>query len=93
MKIEVEVPDWAGEMALYILSGIELVARKPAGQPWQVKTSRCHYCAECCDNGKCKHLINHAQGRQCGLGLSRPFHCCVSHEGGPHCSQKFEVQS
>jgi len=53
MKIEIEIPDWATSGALYILSGIELVAYKRIGKNWVIKTDRCKT-AQAADNcGKC----------------------------------------
>ena len=65
MKIELELPDWVEERSINILAGIELVAKKYPGQPWQVKTSRCISCGKCCiriekyedgTRGPCEHL-------------------------------------
>ena len=54
MKIELEIPDWAGQGALYLLSGIEIVAYKRVERKnWVVKKSRCKTtngvnCGKCC---------------------------------------------
>ena len=54
MKIELEIPDWAGQSALYLLSGIELVAYKRVERKnWVIKTDRCKTakgtnCGTCC---------------------------------------------
>lgn len=83
MKIEVEVPDWAGENEIYILSSMELVAKKSVNQNWLVKTGRCHSCGICCGRGKadaCEHLYQKDKDTwQCKYGIMRPFACCVCH--------------
>lgn len=73
MKVELDLPDWADDgQAIRIFAGIELVAKKFMGKPWEVKTVRCNMCGECCTisspgwkettvgvkkNGRCVALI------------------------------------
>ena len=99
MKIELELPDWANRSNLWILSDIEPVAYKLKDGVWVVKTGRCRMDGQCCRNlkppfpfetinGQCiylkKELGNNALYR-CGLGLFRPFNCCVG-SGSKNCS-------
>jgi hypothetical protein len=51
MKIEIDLPDWPETegRGLYLLAGIEPVAIKLPGRPWQVKTGRCSGCGKCCE--------------------------------------------
>ena len=95
MKLELEIPDWAGDMEMYIFSSIELVAFKPAGKNWHVKTGRCHQCGKCCGLGKpdlCEHLYERAPGDwQCNYGIMRPFACCACNLPIPEgCTEKLE---
>lgn len=91
MRIELELPDWANRSNLWIMSDIEPVAYKLKDGAWEVKTERCSMCGDCCKDlkepfpfelikGQCVHLMKEAGNSdiyRCGLGLSRPFHCCV----------------
>ena len=84
MKIEINLPEWVEEKHIYIMAGIELVAKKYLGQLWEIKTSRCISCGKCC--GDCKHLKNN----QCSLALERPFRCCITN-GKEYCKEKFNT--
>ena len=80
MKIELEIPDWAGEQCIRILSGIEMVAYKHTDKNWQVKEIRCARCGNCCSkvmfgDKDCEHLEFRNNLAYCRLGLSMPFHC------------------
>jgi len=106
MKIEIEIPDWAQERAIYIMAGIELAAYKIPGKKWKVKTSRCNMCGKCCMNldpkkhpfpvinGRCVYLLKRPgkeEKYECGLRISRPFRCCVgTTKVVPECTEKFE---
>jgi len=87
MKIEIEIPEWAGERTIMIFAGQEPIAYKHYGKPLKVKTVRCNRCGECCltvpddklfcgtnGEGKCNDL--RADGL-CGSGVWKPFCCCV----------------
>jgi len=89
-EIHVRLPDWCDSRHIYILAGIELAAYQHVGKPMMVKTSRCSMCGECCN--ECKELRPDGDKLVCGLGLDRPFACCiglasVSIEG---CTQRFK---
>jgi len=97
MKIELELPDWAGDMALYILSSMELVAFKETDKKWMIKTERCHSCGKCCGLGKegaCEHLYQRDKEIwQCNYGILRPFACCVTYvppEANEGCTEVFK---
>ncbi len=111
MKIEIKLPEWADERAIYIMAGIELVAFKIPEKNWQIKTSRCNMCGKCCMNlrnthpfpiidGKCIHLKKEPGNNQkwrCGLGIHRPFGCCVgiftgdyAYKHVPECTEKYK---
>lgn len=102
MKIEVEIPDWVEERHIRIFAGIEEVAKKYHGQPWQVKVSRCNMCGTCCRNvpdnwrhgkdsktGWCANLVYYANEYRCGI--DRPFTCCAGDfTGEDFCSVKWK---
>lgn len=69
MKIELTIPKWAENRHIYIIAGSEVIAKKEANNPFEIKTSRCNLCGECCKNcspdwhlgikedGSCHYLI------------------------------------
>jgi hypothetical protein len=73
MRIELDLPDWVDDgSAIRIFKGVELVAKKMLGKPWEIKTVRCDMCGECCtidgpgwkdstvearEDGYCRELI------------------------------------
>ena len=73
MKVTLDLPDWVDDgSAIRIFKGIELVAKKFQGKPWEIKHVRCNLCGECCtikgpgwkdttvgarDDGYCVELI------------------------------------
>lgn len=88
MRIELDLPDWVEERHIRIFAGIEEVAKKLHGKPWQIKVARCDMCGKCCmdvpDNwrfgrdektGWCKNLVYYANEYRCGI--DRPFGCCA----------------
>lgn len=89
MKIKLEIPDWAVNGRLVILSGTELVASKePEANHWLVKDVRCNLCGECCldspntpfglDNeGKCVKLVFDREKYWCMAKSHRPYNCCI----------------
>ena len=94
MKISLELPAWCKDRTIYILAGIEAVAFKQAGEPIQVKTQRCNGCGTCCQISKtenCKDLVPDGNKFVCGLGVLRPFACCVDGKSLPECSVKYEM--
>ena len=103
MRIELNLPDWANRSNLWILSDIEPVAYKLKDGIWMVKTTRCRMDGQCCTNhtvafpfetiqGRCVYLKkepgNNDQWR-CGLGLFRPFQCCVG-AGNKDCAVSYK---
>ena len=105
MRIELELPDWAGRSNLWILSDIEPVAYKLKDSPWMVKVSKCQMCGKCCsdldENFTLKVIDKHCEflekepGKndlwRCSLGLFRPFQCCVTQRSNiPSCTVKYE---
>lgn len=102
MKIKLELPDCIEKRDIYIFAGVEVIAKKIYGQPWQVKVKRCSYCGKCCMNvpdgwstgknkktGHCAHLIFCANQWLCNLKSYRPFSCCVG-DGEDDCSIKWK---
>lgn len=76
MKIEIELPDFVSNDArLLVLSGVNTVARKKPGEPWEIKSGQCSMCGRCCPN--CDHLEPYASGYQCGLKLMFPYRCMI----------------
>lgn len=105
MKIELELPDWCDERAIYIMAGIELAAYKIPDQDWKLKISRCNMCGKCCMklgkrhpfptvDGTCIYLEREPGSRsmwRCKLGMSRPFGCCVgTPRNMPECTERYE---
>lgn len=104
VKVVMELPDWTKERHLRILAGIEEVAKKLKGKPWQVKDGRCNQCGVCCKNvpknwrmgidretGWCQYLKYYANEYRCNT--DRPFNCCVGDEAGEdHCPITWKVQ-
>jgi len=102
MKIILNLPDWVKEKHLYVLAGIELVAYKYKNEEWKVKTSRCNMCGECCkgfsdkktfppkENGTCIYLKKSGDIYECGLGINRPFRCCVGVSNLEKCTEEYE---
>ncbi len=105
MKIELELPEWVTERHIRILAGVELVAYKLVHEDkFKIKTSRCNFCGKCCMNVRvdhmfgrdpktndCRFLKKNGDIYECGLGLGRPFSCCITipkHIRG--CTEKFE---
>ena len=93
MKITIEIPDWAEERHIYIMAGIELLAKREVGQPLMIKTRRCRACGKCCmdllsghpmglsEEGHCAHLTKEPGANDmyvCGMHSHRPFGCCVA---------------
>lgn len=85
MRIEIDLPEWADDRPLIILSGQELVAKYTQETGWKVKAERCYKCGECCcdiapdhlpfgvtGDGKCKMLLSDGS---CGAGHQKPFAC------------------
>ena len=91
MRIELDLPDWIENHAIYIMSGISLVAFRNKDGKWNVKTSKCNRCGKCCMslgdkhifptiNGQCIHLKKEPGDNDqwlCGLSIARPFSCCI----------------
>jgi len=102
MKIEIEIPDWAGERALHILSGNEAVATKLSDGDWYVVTERCNRCGKCCkqydkvpfecnENGWCPYLYEEPTGEYtCLLGAYRPVGCSTLGPIPTFCNMKME---
>ena len=97
-----DLPDRANERNVYVMAGIELVARRMYGQEWQVKSVGCNLCGKCCQNlsddqpypievvdGQCIHLQKEPGDNDqwvCALGLQRPFGCSVGEPETDYCS-------
>jgi len=103
MRIELKLPEWVAERAIYIMAGIELVAYKLPQARWQVKTGRCNICGKCCMNlkkhafplvdGVCIHLqkeVGNNPRYECALRINRPFGCCIGvPRNVPECIEAF----
>ena len=103
VRIELELPDWANRSNLWILSDIEPIAYKLKDGSWMVKSDRCRMDGQCCTkhtapfpfdtiDGQCIYLKKEPGDNElwrCGLGLFRPFQCCVG-GGDENCSVKYE---
>ena len=92
MKITIDIPDWAAEGRILVLSNGELAAYKDPGidSPVKVKKVRCNFCGECCmmlgpdegpfgadDEGKCLKLYKSKDGWLCGVeGNEKRLTCC-----------------
>jgi len=96
MKILLDIPDWAMDGVIRLLSNAELVAYKEPGrdQPFFVKVERCNQCGECCldvgekgpfgcdDEGKCVKLVKRTDGKwDCTAGRLFPFTCILPPKG------------
>ena len=107
MRIELDLPDWVDEKHIYVLAGVECVARRLTNtRYWEVKTSRCNMCGECCKHlsrhwprgarlvdGKwtCDHLTYRANEYLCDYGRHRPYECCVAdHADKDYCNVVWE---
>lgn len=103
MRIELDLPDWAEGRHIYVMAGVEEVARKPPGRPWQIKTVRCDLCGGCCkkvgqnwrmgrdpETGWCARLRQAGPEFYCDLGLMRPLACCVGEPQSEFCCIRFE---
>lgn len=90
MKVTLNIPDWAEDEYLKIISNnMELVAYKTHGKdsPWIIKDERCNRCIECClsvgpefpwydeKTEKCKYLRKNAGSYVCDAGPMRPVKC------------------
>ena len=78
MRIELDIPDWATDQTIRIISGLEMVAYKDTKGYWQVKEIRCQRCGECCKKENCDKLSLQEVTAVCERGLSMPFHCLVA---------------
>jgi len=104
MKIELDLPEWTEERAIYIMAGVELAAYKVPFKKWKVKVGRCNMCGKCCMDlknhafptidGKCIHLKKRPGNNpewECAFRISRPFGCCVGvSERIKECTEKYE---
>jgi len=106
VKIELDIPDWTDNHALYIFSGIELVAYRNKDGKFHVKTGRCNMCGICCtgltrhslpltEDGTCIHLKKEVGDNprwKCDLGINRPFGCSIGIPiNTPECTEEYEV--
>lgn len=93
MKIDLEIPDWAEDQCIRVISGIETVAFKHVGKKWQVKEVRCNRCGFCCYDRACEHFDTTPGQEHCKLGLSMPFHCVVEvhKENYPKCVMTYKT--
>jgi hypothetical protein len=107
MKIEIEIPEWAEERHIYVMAGIELLAKKEYCKPLMIKTERCNACGKCCmdlppkhpmgvtEEGWCNYLVKEPGNNNmyvCGMYSHRPFGCCVAEPYNiPDCPVKYEV--
>jgi len=92
VKIELDLPDWVDERHIRIFAGIEEVARRMTNtRYWEVKTSRCNMCGECCKLDGCDKLVFKANEWRCSHLIGRPFCCCCGdHAGQDHCNIRWE---
>lgn len=97
MKMELEIPDWAFEKNLYIISAlegdIELVAYRELGKRWKVKDYRCNQCGSCCckwfnsSNPKenpCEQYEFRDGKGYCKLSVGMPFNCAIGISKSPY---------
>ena len=106
MELKINLPDFVNDHALYVFSGIELVAYRNKDGKFHIKTGRCNMCGKCCTNFKrhsqpltedktCIHLVKEPGDNprwKCGLGINRPFGCSVGVPTNiPECTEKYEV--
>lgn len=105
-QLTINLPDWVEEehRSIYVLAGIELVAYRVPGESWKIKIGRCNMCGKCCMNlkkhvfplidGKCVYLQKEPGNNpmwRCGLGIRRPFGCCVGvPQKVPECTEKYK---
>ena len=84
-----KIPDWVDDRTrITVLVGVESVIKREQGV-WYEKVQRCNRCGKCCmnvpenwkygqgDDGNCSHLKYEANEYLCGLGISRPYSCCI----------------
>lgn len=97
MEVNLVLPKWAEERHIRVFAGLEEVARKLHGKPWEVKVARCQQCGECCKLDGCEHLV-YSEGHKAylckpeGSVYRRPFTCaCGDNAGQPHCTVKWET--
>ena len=88
-KITIEIPDWALERNIYILAGTEHLATASFTRGvMYIKKARCTMCGVCCTNppktfmfpivdNHCVHLVQEGKQLLCGLGIRKPFLCCI----------------
>lgn len=88
MRIEIDIPDSAGDQCIRVLSGVETMAFKPVDKPWMIKKTRCARCGFCCQG--CEYLDFQDGIAVCGRGLSRPFNCIVEISGFKNCKTEYE---
>jgi len=107
MRISLDLPDWVDERNIYVMAGVELVARKHKDAEWEIKTGRCNMCGICCQrlgNGRghpfpvidssCIHLKKEVGDNPrwlCGLGENRPFSCSICAPTDDFCTIEFEA--
>lgn len=73
-----DLPNWVEGRRITILAGMEEVAHKIPGKPWEIKIKRCTNCGKCCRN--CEYLEDYPVDKKiCGLAKKRgiPYHCLV----------------
>jgi hypothetical protein len=107
MKINIEIPDWANENNIYIVSRNELVAYKNVDEnKWYIKSERCNKCGNCCmvhpkegsyfpvkKDGSCIHLIKDGENNICSLGMEKPLACVLGEPiGKEHDRFKCSIQ-
>ena len=105
MRVGLDLPDWADERNIYLMAGLEVVARLHKDGEWEVKTRRCNMCGECCSNlrepfifplieGRCTYLKKEVGDNSrwlCALGEHRPFSCSICTPANEHCTIKYEA--
>ena len=101
--MKIELPDWTKGRRITVFAGIESVIKRE-NDIWYKKTSRCIRCGKCCmdvpdgwihgkdKDGDCQHLIYEANEYLCGLGIKRPYACCIGdgHDMNVDCSIVWE---
>ena len=102
MKIELELPEWAASLIedgrdVYLYAGIESVARKLYGKPWEIKVVRCALCGKCCVDCEClveKPGYKQPNGKwamMCNLGEARPHNCSKIDGPEEFCSIRWDI--
>jgi hypothetical protein len=105
MKITLDLPDWTHERNIYVMAGIEVVARRHKDGPWEIKTGRCSMCGACCSKlgpghpfpvieGTCIHLAKEVGDNSrwlCSLGDARPFSCSICAPTVKGCTIRYQV--